>query len=193
MPNRPTRGHRSLAAAAIVFLAAAAGAAQTATTLDGTIAAATPTSATIATKTGSTTVMLNGATRVIRFLPAALADIKVGTFVAVTATKTSGGTLTAVAVTILDALPGTRKGRWPMESGQIMTNMNVVSIVAGKSGRTLRLRYQAQTTSIVVPDTTPVRRVELGDVADLKAGTHVTVRGETDAYGVFTASSITIR
>ena len=185
---------RALVAALAVALAAGAvgAAAQSATTVEGTIANATPTSATIATKMGSTTVMLTNQTRVIRRLPAALADVKVGTFLAITASKAADGTLTAVSMNILDALPNARKGQWPMESGNIMTNMNVTSIVTGKSGRTLKLSYQDQNTSIVVPDKTSIRRIALARVTDLKAGDRVTVRGERDAYGVITASSISI-
>ena len=184
---------------AIVMLAAATvaggalnAAAQSSTTVEGTLASASATSATVATKTGSTTVTLTDETRVIRRLPATLADIKTGTFLAVTASKAADGTLTAVSVNILDAMPGARKGQWPMESGHIMTNMNVTSIVTGKSGRTIKLGYQDQSTSIVVPESTPVRRIALGKLTDLKAGEHVTVRGDADGYGVITASSITI-
>lgn len=189
--------HRVKTLAAVLALAVVAAgslsaAAQSVTTVQGTIGAATATSATIETKTGSTTVTLNEKTRVIRRLPAALADVKVGTFLAVTATKAADGTLTAVSVIILDAMATGRKGQWPMESGNIMTNMNVTSIVAGKSGRTLNLSYQDQSTSIVVPDNTPIRRIVPGKLGDLKAGQHVTVRGENDGYGVITASYVSI-
>jgi uncharacterized protein DUF5666 len=192
-----TQRLRARVAVAVLAAATVAGgvlsaAAQSATTIEGTIASATATSATVATKMGSTTVTLTDKTRVIRRLPATLAEIKTGTFLAITASKAADGTLTAVSVTILDAMPSARKGQWPMESGNIMTNMNVTSIVEGKSGRTLKLSYQDQNTSIVVPAGTPIRRILLGKVADLKAGEHVTVRGDNDGYGVITASSITI-
>ena len=136
--------------------------------------------------------MLTDQTRVIRRLPATLAEIKTGTFLAVTASKAADGTLTAVSVNILDGLPNARKGQWPMESGNIMTNMNVTSVVTGTSGRTIKLNYQDQSTSIVVPEKTPVLRIALGKLTDLKAGERVTVRGDADGYGVITASSITI-
>jgi hypothetical protein len=79
-----------------------------------------------------------------------------------------------------------------MESGNVMTNMKVTSIVAGKSGRTLKLTYQGQSTSIVVPDGTLIRRIMPGSVGDLKTGAHVRVRGEADAYGVITASYVSV-
>jgi hypothetical protein len=179
-------------AAATIAGAMMSAAAQSTTTVEGTIANATPTSATIATKMGSTTVALTNQTRVIRRLPATLADVKVGSFLAITASKAADGTLTAVSVNILDAMPSARKGQWPMESGNVMTNMNVTSIVEGKSGRTLKLSYQDQSTSIVVPDGTPIRRIMPGNVGDLKTGAHVRVHGGADAYGVITASYVSI-
>ncbi|HLY24485.1 MAG TPA: DUF5666 domain-containing protein [bacterium] len=192
MTSSRVRAFAAALAVAAIAGGALSAAAQSTTTVEGTIANATPTSATIATKMGSTTVVLTNQTRVIRRLPATLADVKVGTFLAITASKAADGTLTAVSMTILDAMPSARKGQWPMESGNIMTNMNVTSIVEGKSGRTLKLSYQDQNTSIVVPAGTPIRRILLGKVADLKAGEHVTVRGDNDGYGVITASSVTI-
>ncbi len=182
----------AIVTAAMVAGGALSAAAQSSTTVEGTVASATATSATVTTKMGSTTVMLTNQTRVTRRLPATLAEIKTGTFLAVTASKAADGTLTAVSINILDALPTARKGQWPMESGNVMTNMNVTSIVTGKSGRTIKLGYQDQSTSIVVPEGTPVRRIALGKPTDLRAGAHVTVRGDADGYGVITASSITI-
>jgi hypothetical protein len=188
-----TTGTRRLVLAVIGMLAGCgAAAAQAATTIEGVIATATPTSATITTKMGSTVITLNDKTHVIRRLPATLADVKVGTFMAITASKAADGALTAVSMNILDAIPNARKGQWPMESGNIMTNMNVTSIVAGKSGRTLTLSYQDHSTSIIVPDNTPIRRIVVGKVSDLKPGQHVTVHGDNDGYGVITASYVSI-
>lgn len=178
--------------AASVAASALSAAAQSSTTIEGTVASATATSATVTTKMGSTTVTLTDKTRVIRRLPATLAEIKTGTFVAVTASKAADGSLTAVSVNIIDALKEARRGQWPMETGNIMTNMTVTSIVTGTAGRTIKLAEKDQTTTILVPEKTPIRRIELGKLTDLKAGTHVTVRGDNDGYGVITASSITI-
>ncbi|HEV2439414.1 MAG TPA: DUF5666 domain-containing protein, partial [bacterium] len=105
MPHPRTRIATAILAAAAVAGGALSAAAQSSTTVEGTIASATATSATVATKMGSTTVTLNEKTRVIRRLPATLADVKVGTFLAITATKAANGTLTAVSMNILDALP----------------------------------------------------------------------------------------
>jgi hypothetical protein len=183
-------------AIALVLAAAAAvphgAAAQPATTVEGTIAKATATSAVVTTSTGTTTVTLNDSTRVIRTFPATFADVKVGTFMAITASKAADGALTAVSMSIIDSMPASRKGQWPMESGSIMTNMNVTSVVAGKSGHTLTLSSADQRTTIAVPDNTPVHRITVGKIGDLKAGQHVRVHGENDGYGVMTASFVVI-
>jgi hypothetical protein len=135
---------------------------------------------------------LTDGTRVIRRLPASLADVKAGTFLAVTASKASDGSLTAVAMNILDALPDSRRGQWPMESGNVMTNMNVTSVVVGTAGRTIKLRYKYQIATIRVPDNTPIYRIEPGTLADLKAGEHVTIRGAAGADGSVAAQFISI-
>lgn len=192
MPSHRVSMLAGILALALVAAGPLGAAAQSTTTVEGTIATATQTSAVITTKMGSTTVTLNDKTRVFRRLPATLADVKVGTFLAITASKAADGTLTAVSMNILDAIPNVRRGQWPMESGNIMTNMSVASIVSGVSGRTLKLSDQDQTTSIIVPNSTPIVRIVPGKLTDLKAGEHVTVRGENDGYGVITASYVSI-
>ena len=183
--------------AAVVALAALAGGAagataQPVTTVMGTVASAMAKSATITTASGTMTVTFTDGTRVIRRLPASLGDVKAGTLLAVTASKAGDGTLSAVSITILDALPESRRGQWPMESGNVMTNMNVTSVVVGTAGRTIKLRYKYQIATIRVPDNTPINRVELGTVADLKAGAHVTIRGAAGADGSVAAQFISI-
>jgi hypothetical protein len=138
------------------------------------------------------TVTFTDGTRVIRRLPASFADVKAGTFLAVTASKAADGTLTAVSMTILDALPESRGGQWPMASGNVMTNMNVTSVVAGTAGRTIKLRYKYQIAMIRVPDNTPISRIEPGTLADLKAGERVTIRGAAGADGSVTAQFVSI-
>jgi len=166
--------------------------AQSATTVVGTVASAVAKSATITTTSGTTTVTFSDETRVIRRLPASLADVKAGTFLGVTASKSGDGTLTAVSITIIDALPNGRRGQWPMESGNVMTNMNVTSVVVGTAGRTIKLRYKYQIATIRVPDNTPIYRLELGTLADLKAGEHVTIRGAAGVDGSVAAQFISI-
>ena len=183
----------SVLAAMLALAAFAAGAAnaQTPVTIAGSLASVTPNSATIATAAGTTTVIITDKTRVLRRLPAALADIKAGTFLAVTSSKGANGTLTAVSINILDALRATsRKAHFTMESGNMMTNADVTSVVTAASGRTITMNYEGQTITILVPEKTPIRRIEPAKLSDLKPGQHVTVRGTS--YEGITATSISI-
>jgi hypothetical protein len=184
--------HIALGLACILTLAAVTGAvsAQTMVTVAGSLASVTPTSATITTASGTTTVVITDKTRVIRRLPAKLADIKAGSFLAVTSSKGPNGSLTAISINILDAIPTTRHVNYTMDSGNQMTNADVASVVTAASGRTLKMTYQGQTITILVPDKTPVRRILPAKVADLKVGQHITVRGSS--YGGITATYISI-
>jgi hypothetical protein len=167
-------------------------AAQPVTTLEGTVASATATSATITTEQGQTTVTLTPNTRVTRRLPATIADIKTGSFLGVAAAKRPNGTLMAVSVNILDAIRKVASvGQFPMESGNIMTNAAVSAVVVRKTGRTIKMDYDNKSAFIFIPDDVPIHRVVLGKPSDLKAGQHVTVRGEA-AGGTITAASISI-
>jgi hypothetical protein len=176
---------------ALTAVTASAASAQTTVTVAGSLASVTPTSATITTAAGSTTVIITDETRVFRRLPASLSDIKAGSFLAVTSSKAADGTLTAVSINMIDALRTTaHRANFTMESGNIMTNADVTSVVTAASGRTIKMAYEGQTITIRVPEKTPIRRIEPAKIADLKAGQHVTVRGTS--YGGITATSISI-
>jgi hypothetical protein len=100
------RHHTALAfavAAQLVTVIAVVTAAQPVTTLEGTLASATPTSATVTTEQGQTTVILTSKTRVVRRGPDDRRH-QVGSFLGVAAAKQPNGTLFAVSVTILDAV-----------------------------------------------------------------------------------------
>jgi len=187
--------HAALGLAFILAAAVAAGGiagAQTTVTVSGSLASVTASSATITTATGNTEVIITDKTRVLRRLPATLADIKTGTFLAVTSSKGAGGSLTAVSITILDAIKATaRHVNYTMESGNQMTNADVISVVTAASGRTLKMNYEDQAITILVPDKTPISRILPAKLSDLKPGQHVTVRGSS--YGGITATSIVIQ
>ncbi|HLW47303.1 MAG TPA: DUF5666 domain-containing protein [bacterium] len=168
-------------------------AAQPVTSLEGTVASATATSATITTEQGQTTVILTPKTRVIRHLPAGVRDIRVGSFLGVAATKQPNGTLLAVSVNILDAVKRiARSGQFPMASGNIMTNAGVTAVVVKKAGRSIKMDYDGKSAFVYIPDNVAIHRSVLGTPADLKRGQHVTVRGDADG-GRIMAASITIQ
>jgi hypothetical protein len=186
-----------LVAFALAVVVAASGAlaarAQTTAVVQGTLASITATSAEVTTSSGKQTVIINGNTRVTRSLSTTLADIKVGSFLGVAASKGPNGKLTAVSINILDAIKDiARKGQFPMASGNIMTNADVTSVVTGTSGRTIRMTYEGKTATIAIPPNTPIHRIAVGKLTDLKAGQRVIVRGAAAANGGVTASSISI-
>lgn len=187
----PPRVGIVLAIVALTAVIVGAASAQTAVTVAGSLASVTPTSATITTAAGTTTVVITNETRVLRRRPATLADIKTGSFLAVTSSKAGDGTLTAVSINIIDAFRTTaRRANYTMESGNIMTNADVTSVVTATSGRRVKMAFEGKTITILVPNKTPIRRIEPAKIADLKVGQHVTVRGSS--YGGITAMTISI-
>lgn len=188
---------RTLLLAAVAVLAAGlpAGAAPASATIEGTIIWVTRAGLTIVTASGGrTSVVTDPATRVFNLTPAALHDIKVGDFVGVTARKESSGSLTAVEIHIFPAsLRGrVHEGQFPMATGNLMTNATVMRYVSRVSGRTITLTYPGGTTTIAVPPSTPVRRLTVGSLEELRAGMHVTVRVAAGRNGGLTASSIAV-
>jgi hypothetical protein len=193
----PMTPYRHVLALVLTLLIVAARAfttaAQPATTLEGTVASSTAASAVVTTEKGQITVILTPKTRVTRRLPASIADIKVGSFLGVTATKQANGTLLAVSVSILDAFRDVARARqYPMTSGNIMTNAPVTAIVVRKTGRSVKMDYQNHSAFVFIPETIPIRRVVPAKPADITAGAHVIVRGEADG-GHITAASISIQ
>ena len=187
----PFRVGTVLATLTLMAVTVGAASAQTTVTIAGSLASVTPTSATIATAAGTTTVIITDETLVLRRLPATLTDVKTGSFLAVTSSKAADGTLTAVSISIIDAFGSTaRRANYTMESGNIMTNADVTSVVTAASGRTIKMAYEGKTITILVPDRTPIRRIKPAKITDLKVGQHVTVRGSS--YGGITATSISI-
>jgi hypothetical protein len=172
-----------------------AGAAPASMTVAGTIASVSGAGLTVTTPSGSTSVLTGPTTRVFRLTPAAFQDIKVGHFIGVTARKEPNGSLTAVEIHIFPpSLRGRiHEGQFRMATGNLMTNATVTQYLSRVSGRTVTLKYQGGTTTIAVPPNTPVRRLTVGSLDQLKAGMHVTVRGTANENGSLTASSITVQ
>jgi hypothetical protein len=76
---------------------------------------------------------------------AALADIKVGDFIGVTAMPQPDGSQKAIGLHIfMDAQRSVVPARflpWDREPGSTMTNANVESTVAGVDGQTMMVKY----------------------------------------------------
>ena len=125
---------------------------------------------------GSTlTVKLADKARVTAMAKASLSDIKVGTFVGVTAMPQPDGSQKAIGLHIfMDAQKGVvpaRFSQWGRQPGSTMTN--ATSTVAGVDGQTLMVKYADGEKKVIVPPDTPVVKFVPGSVSDLKTGAQV--------------------
>jgi hypothetical protein len=132
------------------------------------------------------TVHLKPATRVILVVPAALTDVKPGSFVGVAALPGEGNELKAMEVHIFpEAMRGTGEGFRPFDlaPNSSMTNGNIAARVDAASGPKLTVAYKGGEQTIVVDPKTPIVSFEPGDRSELKAGAAIIARGPKQADG----------
>ena len=135
--------------------------------------------------------------RINAMVKSSLADIKEGSFIGVSAMPQPDGSQKAFAIHIfLDAQRGVvadRFGDWDSRPGSTMTNANVATMVTGKDGQELLVKYKDGEKKVTVPPGIPIARYEPGSAADLKVGAKVFVgaaRKEPD--GSLTAPNIAV-
>ena len=107
-----------------------------------------------------------------------LADVKVNTFVGITAMPQPDGTQKAVEIHIFpEAMRGTGEGHrpWDLMPNSTMTNANVDSEVVGSDGETLVLKYKDGEKTFIVPANVEVVEFAPASIADLKAGEKIFV------------------
>jgi len=195
MKYRPTR-------TAIVFLAVTmllAGSAVAVlaqaqdVTIDGKVSAMDGMKLTLMMSDGATRIIsLKPDTLVLARQPATLEDIKPMEAMGVAARRESDGTLTANNINIFspELWNRVRKGQWPMQTGDMMTNALVTDYVLGVQGRVLKMRYHDLVATIGVPADAHINRLLTERAADLKEGMHVLVRGTTSAQGSLAVGSV---
>ena len=123
------------------------------------------------------TVRLKPTTRVILVVPAALADIKPGSFVGVAALPGEGNELKAMEVHIFpEAMRGTGEGFRPFDLApkSSMTNGNIAARVDAAAGPKLTVTYKGGEQTIVVDPKTPIVAFEPGgqERAQSRRGDH---------------------
>ena len=120
--------------------------AQAPTRLRGSIAAIDGSTATIATREGTTVpVKLADNWSVMLVSPMTLADIKENSFVGIASMKGPDGSLNALEVLIFpEAARGSNEGHypWDLQPESMMTNATVATVAAAPDGQTLTLKYQ---------------------------------------------------
>jgi len=131
-------------------------------------------------------VHLKPTTRVVLVVPAALADVKPGSFVGVAALPGEGNELKAMEVHIFpEAMRGTGEGFRPFDLApkSSMTNGNITARVDAANGSKLTVAYKGGEQTIVVGPETPIVSFEPGDRSEFKAGAAIIARGPKEADG----------
>jgi hypothetical protein len=135
--------------------------------------------------------------RIAAMVKSSLADIKEGSFIGVSAMPQPDGSQKAFAIHIfMDAQRGVvadRFGEWDSRPGSTMTNANVATMVTGKDGQELLVKYKDGEKKVTVPPGIPIARYEPGSAADLKVGAKVFVAAaRKEADGSLTAPNIAV-
>ena len=141
------------------------------------------------------TVRLNPKTRFTFVVPAALADVKAGSFIGVAAIPTEGGEQRALEVHIFpEAMRGTGEGFHPYDiaPGSTMTNGNVEARVDNVNGPRLTVTYKGGQQTILVDPQTPIVAFEPASRDDVKPGAAVLTRGPAGADGSIDAAFVLI-
>lgn len=164
-------------------------------TIDGKISAVDGMKLTLTMADGATRVIsLKADTLVLARQAATVESIKPMDTLGVAARRESDGSLTANNINIFspELWNRVRKGQFPMQSGDVMTNALVTDYVLGVQGHVLRMRFHDLVTTINVPAAIRVNRLVTERVADLKVGTPVIIRGTMSAEGALAVGSVTI-
>jgi hypothetical protein len=125
-----------------------------------------------------------------------LADVKVGSFVGITAMPQPDGTQKAVEIHIFpEALRGTGEGHrpWDLMPNSTMTNANIDSAVAGVNGQELVLKYKDGEKKFIVPANVEVVMFAPAQMSDLKPGAKIfVVAAKKLPDGTLEAPNITV-
>jgi hypothetical protein len=149
---------------------------------------------TIASDTGEQVIEVGPETLILSREVATLGTIRPGDALGVAAKRGEDGTLTAISIAVVspELWSRVRKGQWPMESGDVMTNAVVMQYADRVEGRTLYLKYNDGAAAIIVPAATEIHRLSTIRFGDLRPGMRVSVRGAGNPDGTIKASTITL-
>jgi len=109
---------------------------------------------------------------------AELSEVKVGSYIGVTAMPEPDGTQKAVAVHLF---PENQRGAaegfrpWDQRPGSTMTNATVAETVKGVDGQNILVKYKDGEKKVVVPPDTPIVSFVAGDKSELKPGAKIII------------------
>jgi hypothetical protein len=195
----PTIRHIAGLLAAAVFGLSVTASAQTAAPparLRGAITAIDGKSVTIAVRDGSSaTVKLADNWSVALVVPAAMSDIKQGTFVGIASIGTDADRTALEVVVFPDAMKGTGEGHyaWDLRPQSMMTNATVATVASVNGANSLKVDYKGGgTQTINVKPGTPIVTFAPGQREDAKVGAKVFVVAQKAADGTMTAGRIAV-
>jgi hypothetical protein len=174
---------RALAAAAVgIVFAATTAFAQQPGRIRGQIEKADGGMFTVKTRDGAMlNVKLDEKVRVSALVKASLADIKTDSFIGIAGVPQPDGSIQAFSIHMfLPAQRGVvpdRHGPWDAKPGSTMTNAYVESIVQGKDGETLTVKYKDGEKKIVVTRDTVIAAAAPGNKDELKPGAQIIIFG----------------
>jgi hypothetical protein len=134
----------------------------------------------VKTRSGDTlNVTVADNARIAALVKATLSDIKNDTFIGVAGMPQANGSIKAFSVHIfLPAQRGVvpdRHGPWDARPGSTMTNAYVESMVDGRDGETVMVKYKGGEKKILVTPETVIAAVAPGNKSELKAGAHIII------------------
>jgi len=128
---------------------------------------------------GMLNVKLADDARVSALVKASLSDIKQDTFIGIAGMPQADGSIKAFSVHIfLPAQRGVvadRHGPWDAKPESTMTNAYVGSMVTGKDGETLTVKYKDGEKKVVVAPDTVIAAVAPGNKDELKPGAQIII------------------
>jgi len=123
------------------------------------------------------TVKLTDDVQVFGVVPATLADVKPGAFIAVGAMPQPDGSQKAIQVMIFaESQRGLGEGFRPWDRpGTTMTNATVDTTVAGVDGQEVTVKYKDGEKKIIIGKDVVIRAYVAGDKSELKPGAHIAI------------------
>lgn len=162
----------------------------------GTVKAVSDHTLTVDTREGDTVaIALHDPVTVGTFKRIAFADIKPGSYLAVTSMPSAEGPPHAVDVRVFpENLRGTGEGHfgWDLAPGSMMTNATVSAEVNATSGHDVTLAYKGGSFTVFVPPDLPILAPVPASMDDVRPGAPVIIFAAKAADGTLSASRVTV-
>jgi hypothetical protein len=140
-------------------------------------------------------VALSPDVKVLRSVPATIADIKSGEFIGCTAVQGDDGKFQAKEIHILpESMRGVGEGHYPWGNAPktTMTNGNIEQVAGVTDGHVIKVSYHGGQTSIDIPPGVPVTTIEVVNRDLLKPGTKINLFAHKNQDGSLTPQFIAV-